>query len=576
MLYPRLTEMNTYREWLDVFLGYNHNLRIGEGEFYEMKNMSGDDYPILSPRGKRGVYKTTGSPTGLVSKNSLCYVDNGILYIDDEAVEGFALNSEEKTFVSMGAYLIILPDKKYINTTNKEDRGEIEAEFTSSGEVSLELSKSDGGLYGETVSQDYAPEAPQNGALWIDTSSVPHTLKQYSSASDQWASIATTYVKIGAIGIGQEFNVGDGVKIEGLNEASLNGYNIVSAKAENYIVVTGLLEANTTQEAAVTVSRRMPTMDFIIESENRLWGCRSGTSLDGSMVNEIYASKLGDFKNWNCFAGISTDSYAVTVGTDGEFTGAIKHLGYPMFFKENCVHKIYGNYPSNFQVQTTSLRGVQKGCAKSLAIVNEVLYYKSRGGVCAYDGSLPAEIASAFGDVMYEKAVAGAVGNKYYISMREVGTEDYSLMVYDTSKGLWHREDETQAVRFCTHGNDLFYIDYADHYIKSVRGAGMKETRPIKWEAVTGIIGTDSPDKKYISRIDVRLKVFVGTTVSIYAEYDSSGEWKHLYSMTGEELKSFAVPVKPQRCDHLRLKIVGSGDAKIYSICKTIEMGSDV
>ena len=39
MLYPRLTEMNTYREWLDVFLGYNHNLRIGEGEFYEMKNM---------------------------------------------------------------------------------------------------------------------------------------------------------------------------------------------------------------------------------------------------------------------------------------------------------------------------------------------------------------------------------------------------------------------------------------------------------------------------------------------------------------------------------------------------------
>jgi hypothetical protein len=104
----------------------------------------------------------------------------------------------------------------------------------------------------------------------------------------------------------------------------------------------------------------------------------------------------------------------------------------------------------------------------------------------------------------------------------------------------------------------------------------MKETRPIKWEAVTGIIGTDSPDKKYISRIDVRLKVFVGTTVSIYAEYDSSGEWKHLYSMTGEELKSFAVPVKPQRCDHLRLKIVGQGDAKIYSICKTIEMGSDV
>jgi hypothetical protein len=59
-------------------------------------------------------------------------------------------------------------------------------------------------------------------------------------------------------------------------------------------------------------------------------------------------------------------------------------------------------------------------------------------------------------------------------------------------------------------------------------------------------------------------------------EYDSSEEWKHLFSMDGVSLQSFAVPIRPQRCDHLRLKIVGEGDAKIYSICKTIEWGSDM
>ena len=46
--------------------------------------------------------------------------------------------------------------------------------------------------------------------------------------------------------------------------------------------------------------------------------------------------------------------------------------------------------------------------------------------------------------------------------------------------------------------------------------------------------------------------------------------------MTGNNLRSFAVPIRPRRCDHLRLRIEGEGDAKIFSIAKTIEIGSDI
>jgi hypothetical protein len=292
------------------------------------------------------------------------------------------------------------------------------------------------------------------------------------------------------------------------------------------------------------------------------------------MVNEIYASKLGDFKNWNSFMGVSTDSYAVTVGTDGPFTGAIAFRGAPLFFKEGCMHKVYGNYPANYQVQTTACRGVQKGCERSLAIVNEVLYYKARSGVCAFDGSLPTEISAAFGDLNYHDAVAGSLGNKYYVSMSD-GQGKWHLFVYDSMKGMWHREDATQAVCFCNCRGDLYYIDYADKQIKTVRRTGVPETASVKWQAVTGILGTDSPDKKYISRIDVRMLLEVGTRVSFYAEYNSSGDWEHLFSKDGVNLETFAIPVRPRRCDHFRLKIVGDGDGKIYSICKTIELGSD-
>jgi hypothetical protein len=131
-------------------------------------------------------------------------------------------------------------------------------------------------------------------------------------------------------------------------------------------------------------------------------------------------------------------------------------------------------------------------------------------------------------------------------------------------------------MEFCTCRGDLYYIDRADNQIKTVRGTGVAEVLPTKWEAITGVIGTDSPDKKYISRMDVRMSLEIGARVTFFVEYDSSGSWEYLYTMTGTNLQTFPVSLKPKRNDHMRLKIVGLGEAKIYSISKTIEQGSDI
>jgi hypothetical protein len=258
------------------------------------------------------------------------------------------------------------------------------------------------------------------------------------------------------------------------------------------------------------------------------------------------------------------------------WTGAITHLGYPVFFKEGFLHKVYGNFPSNFQIQTTACRGVERGSHKSLAIVNEALYYKSPSGVCVYDGSLPQEVSYAFGDERFCDGVAGSCGNKYYISMKSLSTNKYVLMVYDTAKRMWHKEDETNAKSFCTCDSELYYIDAADGKLKTMLGSGELDTNPVKWMAETGVLGTDMPDKKYISRLTVRLSLAIGSVVQIFAQYDSCGNWEHLGTLNGTTLKTFSVPVKPKRCDHMRLRICGVGEAKIYSISKTIEQGSDV
>ena len=576
MRYPTLAEIPTTREMIDSFGGYNHNLRIGAGEFYDMENLTSAHYPVLSPRPRRGIFASPATPQGLIAKDALCYVDGSDFVIGEYRISmKLSKDDTPKTLISMGAYVIILPDKKYINTANIADYGSIEAVVTTTSAVTFELCKMDGTGYSGAVAQATEPSDPQNMDLWIDTSSVPNALKQYSATNSMWVSIATTYIKISATGLGKPFSVGDGVTISGVSAvADLNSTMIIWDKGDDYIVVTGIIDRVTTQEAAITVARRMPNMDFVIESRNRLWGCRYGTDVNGNMVNEIYASKLGDFKNWNSFAGISTDSYVVTVGTDGQFTGAITHLGYPIFFKEGCMHKVYGD-SLPFGVQDTACRGVQKGCGSSLAIVNEVLYYKSRMAVCAYDGSLPVEISAALGEVNYSDAVAGAVGNKYYISMKDTG-DVYHLFAYDTAKGMWHREDNTQATAFCACRGDLYFIDAADRKIKTVFGTGTQDSAPVKWLAETGIIGTDSPDKKYISRLDVRMSISLGTSVDFYIQYDSDEQWDMLFSVDGHSLRSFTIPVRPHRCDHFRLRMEGNGPAKVYSICKNIEQGSEV
>ena len=584
MKYPTLYEQETSRQIIDTFGGYNHNLKISDGEFYDMKNMVSDYYPVLSPRRKRGIYATPGNPQGMIAKDSLCYIDGTDFVMNEYRVDmGLSTEAKDcpKRLVSMGAYVIVLPDKKYINTLDLTDFGDIEASYESNSPVIFQLCTIDGNEYTDVTISSSEPENPENLDYWIDTSSTPHSLKQYSASSSIWVQIATTYIKISATGIGKAFNQYDGVKISGIIDESLQDLNanmVVWAKGDDYIVVVGVLDTTITQDVAdgiITIERKMPAMDFIIESENRLWGCHYGVANNGDVVNEIYACKLGDFKNWNCFMGISTDSYAASCGTDGQFTGAITHLGYPLFFKENCLHKVYGNYPANYQIQTTACRGVQKGCSNSLAIVNEVLYYKSRNAVCAYDGSLPVEMSTSLGEISYSDAVACGHGNKYYISMKD--TEGvYHLFVYDTSKGMWHKEDNTQADFFCSCRNELYYVDRNGKSIKTIFGSGETESAPVEWVAETGVIGTNSPDKKYCSRLSVRMSLDIGSLVRFYVQYDSNGEWEHLFTMEGKNLRSFTVPVRPKRCDHFKIRIEGEGEAKIYSITKTLEQGSDI
>lgn len=591
-----LTELATSRDVVEMFGGYNHNLRIANSDFYDMENLTSDAYPLMATRGKRGnVKEFESSCEGIIAKGKLAYIDGkNLVYGDmphtiDNLLDEEKLDGRKRQLVSYGAYLIIFPEGIMFNTeTGKIDY--LEAHYESptiedengnkvGSEVKFEICTLESSTNKEELvydSQLDAPANPSNGDYWLDISSTPNSLKMYSSTSQMWVSVPTCYVKITATNIGKQFEIYDGVTISGCTAPGtddLNNTMVIWDKGEHYITVIGVLQEMQTQTDTITVERKIPTMDFITESENRLWGCHYGI-IDDKPVNEIYACKLGDAKNWNCFMGIASDSYAVSLGSDGVFTGAITLRGSPLFFKENCIHKIYGNLPSNYQVLTTNCRGVQRGSEKSLAIVNEVLFYKSATDVCAYDGSMPSSVSENLGSVRYSDAVAGTLDGKYYISMKDT-SDKWNLFVFDTIKNMWHREDNTHVKYFSTLGTDLYFVT-DDNKLMTTTGTGDTKEGKFKWFAETGSIGYSYPDNKYLSKLNVRMNLDIDSSVALYIQYDSFGEWERKWTMNGMGTKSFTIPIIPKRCDHFKLRFEGEGDCKIFSIAKVLEMGSDV
>jgi len=547
-----LPEKAFVRQTVSVFGGYRRLPRIGEGEFFDMTNMTGEQYPLLCPRRPRGFYTGGGDIRCLLAKDQLCYVDGHDVVIGSEHYD-LGLEAGQTRMVSMGAYILLFPDKKYINTADPEDRGSMEAVF-SCGRAEIAPCLPDGRLVELTDG-----EAPKEGDYRLSD-----TLERYTAAG--WLAVAESAVRLCAPGIGRDFAAGDAVELTGVPQ--VGDAAVILEAGDGYLILPGLGAPETL--GPVTVARRLPELDHWVEAGNRLWGCRYGLDRAGRFVNALYASKLGDFKNFHCFQGLSTDSYQVSLGSDGAFTGAVNFLGDPLFFKEGQLHRVYGTCPANFQIRSEACQGVQRGSGQSLAIVGETLYYKSRLGVCAYGGGIPVEVSGDLGDRHYHGAVAGAHGGKYYISMAD-GENTYHLFVYDTRLGLWHREDNTQAKSFASWGNQLYFLDGADSQIKTVSGTGREP--PVEWMVQTGLWESDGPEGRYVRLIQLRLELKLNSVVEVYLQYDSQEGWVYAGTARAAEARTVTLPIRPRRCGHFRLMLKGRGEMRLHAITVTAEKG---
>lgn len=584
MKQPTLTAMATEQVATETFLGYDHRMKIADGAFYEMENLTSDYYPLLAQRQRRAEVGDFSQIQGLIAKDALAWIEDGVIVLNGQNMEthmgGVKLTSGQKTMISMGAYICVFPDGYFFNTENYEDNGfmgqenRVDCEETT---LKITLCTVEGEALTVAYRQQSMPEDATNNAYWLDTEK--SELKQWSSVQNQWVTIPTVHVRLEANAIGKGMKQYDGVQIAGLSGSAqvekLNGSHVLQAVGDNFLVVVGIVDEDAeVKTGTVKASRCVPEMDYVTECGNRLWGCRYGVQ-DGKTVNELYCCKLGDFKNWECYQGISTDSWRASCGTDGRFTGAATLADSPIFFKEDCFHRVYPSAQGAHRVVEQKARGVQRGSERSLCVIADKLYYKARDGVCVYDASLPYLISEEFGTERYRLAVAGGVRGKYFLSMENAESGEQVFMVYDTQKGLWHKEDTRKAAQMVTLDDELYILGTDGTLWTEYASEGTREG-PVQWSATTGIMTGAMIGKKYVSRLNLRMQLPQGSTCDFWIEYDSNGQWTHAGHMEGKGLKTFLLPIRPQRCDHFRFRMSGQGHIRMFSLARILESGSDV
>ena len=571
MYFPKLKAQAQQRAAVEQFGGLDRRVGHGAGCAENMENMWSGGYPALETRPRRGVMRQLTKPHGIVEKDGLFWVDGTALYVNGAKTE-LVLSDSDKQLVSMGAYLLIFPDKKYINTQKLTEYGSMENIQTSTGEVTFTLCYENGESVGSYVTGTYAPKEPGTGDLWMDTDRRVTVLRRYDGGS--WVEVTGICTKIAATGLGRGFQAGDGVTVSGCGALELNGLHVLKAAADDWVLIPAMCRALDSQTAAVTVMRTIPEMDFVVEQGNRLWGCKYGI-VDGQAVNEVYACALGDFRNWNSFAGLSTDSYAAARGSDGAFTGAAACMGGVVFFKENCMERIYPAAGGGHQIVTVPCSGVRKGAERTVAVADGVVYYLGNDGVYAFDGSMPVCVSRALGDKRYTGGVAGGESGRYWLSAVDAAGET-ELLVYDTQKRLWHRQDDTAAVAFARWNGEMTVLCSDGRLLDTSGTLGTAETG-FSWSAESGDLGLYTPEHKYLSRLELRLKTAAGSTVKAYVCYDGDNVWEQVGGVSGEagQTRGAVLQVRPRRCGHLRLKLAGDGPCRVYSAAAVYEKGSD-
>ena len=597
-----------------AFGGLRHSLSCSDGELYDMKNLTCKEYPIMQPRDKRwaeniGLHNTYAAQA--------IYADNGTMltvYKTTTGNENYYLSStswvyqaflglkkKNWRFIRFGESVVLLPEKWRIKMG-------LEISGYAGDPVTLpKLTEDDVGKLYVTLGQQPSkyPVYRWTGTKWEYQEELIEQLEYTLEVTGVKLTDGTIYGEkatantltfTGISSMDGYPAVGDGVEITGLTEAPGNDKIAIIRELQISTSGNGKLvfsdncfkmplgsDGNPKTEVeisgTVTLKRTMPDLDGIFEHENRLWGWKGKT---------IYASKLGDPANWNVFEGLSTDAWALETMRKGEITGGVSYGGYPTFFREDSMIRIYGATAEAFQTSEIEMPGVKTGERDSIAIAGGMLLYLSRDGMMIYAGEYPQAQDSVFGTEEIKDALACSDGVRYYARLTVAGEK--AIYRYDSKHRLWMKEDDPGVIGMTYDQGTVYALlehsivpeQYENRAIIDLIGSGgiegitpTEESGSVESFAEFGDFTGGSLNRKAMSKMQLRMGLEAGATVTIKIRYDG-GSWETLWTLTQGIKRSVQIPILPRRCDYYRIRIEGTGMWRLYAMAREQYEGSEI
>ena len=546
------------KSYIINFGGINRSASYREGELEHSEGLSSDMMPYLTQEGTRENGGTFSFPNGIFAHDGIALVaGNRFLYKsnnDEEFAEKMELSDSKKIIAQLGKSILVFPDGVIFDTEkDKWSKMNLTLPLAPKG-VSKKNSRED--VWHTTVEHNR-----------IKTSDVRSDMDTTAKEGDYLTDILAS-VEVGDIIT---------VEVDGVFNYESDSAASKLHKFEN-IKVTGkndsglIFEDNTffeekTQTTYIEVksgkiSKEGVEMEYICEHGGRIWGCKGNT---------IYASEYNNPRNFNCFEGLSSDSYAIDVTTPGEFTGCAAYSSHIIFFKENYIHKIYGTRPSNFSMVVSSAPGVEKGSHASVGIINERLFYKGADGIYMYSGGVPSLVSACLGTEKYTDGVAGCFRDKYYISMKNTLGE-YDLFCLDTRNGIMLRIDNTQLTGTANYDGKLLLLESNGALNMISDSADVANT---EWIAQFRSFNETVNEKKGYSNITMRVELSDDAYMDVELKFDD-GRWEHFKTVNRPGEQIVFIPIQPNRCDSFGIRLSGRGECRIKNMVREFSVGSGV
>lgn len=306
--------------------------------------------------------------------------------------------------------------------------------------------------------------------------------------------------------------------------------------------------------SGVVIMKRSRVFDNIAVHHGRIWGSSpNGNMLYASAADNIFSFSAEDISK-KFAARLVSD-------TPGRFTAISNFGGELVAFKEDSISVVSGINPNNYYIST--IEGIGAVSKASVVKTPNGIIFLSRRGFYIYSGGVPELISEKPGGG-YKDAVAGFDGVRYYASaLRSDGTRE--LLVFDTRRGLWHKEDDFAAVGFFRGKGEFYAAD---------KGAVYKigSAVPKEWYFTLKPARDGGYDNVALSEIYVFAKVNSGARIWLETAVDGGGFVRH-NTLAKAERGVFRCPVRIRSGSVITVRICGVGDAVVYGIEKKFRSG---